>query len=57
VGGEKLVRGVPDPQVPEKAKSRTYSAAYKNRILEEYEQLDKAGKGALLRRANLVVCG
>lgn len=28
VGGEQqLVRGVPDPQVPEKAKSRRYSAA------------------------------
>lgn len=53
MGGEKLVRGVPDPQVPEKAKSRRYSAAYKKRILEEYEQLDKAGKGALLRREGL----
>jgi hypothetical protein len=39
--------------VPEKAKSRRYSAAYKKRILEEYEQLDKAGKGALLRREGL----
>ena len=53
MGGEQLVRGVPDPQVPEKAKSRRYSAAYKKRILEEYEQLDKAGKGALLRREGL----
>lgn len=48
-----MVRGVPDPQVPEKAKSRRYSAAYKARILEEYERLDKAGKGALLRREGL----
>lgn len=39
--------------MPEKAKSRRYSAAYKKRILEEYEQLDKAGKGALLRREGL----
>jgi len=30
-----------------------YSAAYKARILEEYESLDKAGKGALLRREGL----
>jgi transposase len=44
---------VPDPQVPAKARSRTYSAAYKARILEEYESLDKAGKGALLRREGL----
>jgi transposase-like protein len=44
---------VPDPEVPAKARSRTYSAAYKARILEEYEGLDKAGKGALLRREGL----
>lgn len=36
-----------------KAKTRTYSAAYKARILSEYEGLDKAGKGALLRREGL----
>src|SRR5205823_12821202 len=39
-----------DPEVPEKARSRRYSASYKARILAEYEELDKAGKGALLRR-------
>ena len=44
---------VPDPEVPAKARSRTYSAAYKARILEEYDSLDKAGKGALLRREGL----
>lgn len=44
---------VPDPEVPAKARSRTYSAAYKARILVEYESLDKAGKGALLRREGL----
>ena len=44
---------VPDPQVPARARSRTYSAAYKARILEEYDGLDKAGKGALLRREGL----
>jgi len=43
----------PDPEVPAKARSRTYSAAYKARILDEYESLDKAGKGALLRREGL----
>jgi transposase len=37
-----------DPQVPERSRPpRTYPAAYKLRILGEYEQLDKAGKGAL----------
>ena len=44
---------VPDPEVPAKARSRTYSAAYKARVLAEYESLDKAGKGALLRREGL----
>jgi transposase len=44
---------VPDPEVPARARSRTYSAAYKARVLDEYESLDKAGKGALLRREGL----
>jgi transposase len=44
---------VPDPEVPAKARSRRYSAAYKARILDEYESLDKAGKGGLLRREGL----
>jgi hypothetical protein len=40
----------PDPEVPERPRGpRRYSATYKARILEEYEELDKAGKGALLR--------
>jgi transposase len=44
---------VPDPEVPAKAATRRYSASYKAKILAEYEQLDKAGKGALLRREGL----
>jgi transposase len=44
----------PDPEVPERARGpRRYSARYKVQILEEYEGLDKAGKGALLRREGL----
>ena len=43
----------PDPEVPERAQQRRYSAAYKLRFLSEYEGLDKAGKGALLRREGL----
>ena len=43
----------PDPEVPARAKTRTYSAAYKARIVAEYEGLDKAAKGALLRREGL----
>ena len=44
----------PDPEVPERARGpRRYSAKYKAQILQEYEGLDKAGKGALLRREGL----
>ncbi len=43
----------PDPEVPSRAKTRTYTAVYKARILAEYETLDKQGKGALLRREGL----
>ena len=52
VSGAEAVR--PDPEVPERPRPpRSYPAAYKLRILGEYEQLDKAGKGALLRREGL----
>jgi transposase-like protein len=44
---------VPDPEVPAKARTRRYSAAYKAKILDEYDSLDKAGKGSLLRREGL----
>ena len=44
----------PDPQVPERARGRRqFPASYKARILEEYESMDKADKGALLRREGL----
>jgi transposase len=44
----------PDAEVLERARGpRRYSAKYKAQILEEYERLDKAGKGALLRREGL----
>jgi transposase len=47
-------RNDPDPEVPEKARGpRQYSAKYKSDILDEYERLGKAGKGALLRREGL----
>jgi transposase len=42
-----------DPEVPERARRRTYSAQYKLRILTEYERRDRDGKGALLRREGL----
>jgi transposase len=44
----------PDPEVPERARGpRRFQAAYKARILAEYETLSKAEKGALLRREGL----
>lgn len=46
-------RQAPDPEVPAKPRSRTYTAAYKARILTEYDGLGKADRGALLRREGL----
>ena len=44
----------PDPEVPERARGpRRYSGKYKAKILNEYEGLSKADKGALLRREGL----
>jgi transposase len=47
------VEEVPDPQVPERAKRRTYTARYKAEILAEYDGLDRDGRGALMRREGL----
>ena len=46
-------RSDPDPQVPERAQRRQFPAAYKLRILAEYDRADRDGKGALLRREGL----
>ena len=35
-----------EPEVPERASRRIYSAQYKLRILAEYERRDRDGKGA-----------
>jgi len=42
-----------DPEVPERARRRTYSAQYKVRILAEYERCNPGAKGSLLRREGL----
>ena len=44
----------PDPQVPERARRRTFTAKYKLRILAEYAAADDGEKGALLRREGSV---
>jgi transposase-like protein len=44
----------PDPEVPEKKPRRRFAAAYKLRILKEYDACAKPGEiGALLRREGL----
>lgn len=39
--------------MPARARRRSYTAKYKLEVLAEYEQGDREGKGALLRRENL----
>jgi hypothetical protein len=53
LGDAVRVEEVPDPQVPERAKRRSYSAKYKAAILAEYDGLDRDGRGALMRREGL----
>jgi len=43
----------PDPEVPERAKRRTFTARYKLEILAEYDAAPDGEKGALLRREGL----
>ena len=44
---------VPDPEVPDRARRRTYTAKYKRDVLAEYEAADRSEKGAVLRREGL----
>jgi transposase len=43
----------PDPEVPERARRRTFTAAYKQEILAAYEGAPDGEKGAILRREGL----
>jgi len=47
-GGER-----PDPEVPERARRRTFTAKYKLEILAAYDAAPDGEKGALLRREGL----
>ena len=51
VTGERQER--PDPEVPERARRRTFTAAYKQEILAAYEAAGPGEKGAMLRREGL----
>jgi transposase len=54
-GADSFTRARPDPEVVAKPKRRTYTAEYKQRILEEAEAAvaTRGGLGALLRREGL----
>ena len=53
-GSKSCIRAVPDPEVPEQAIRRKFTAAYKSRILREAELCTQPGQlGALLRREGL----
>jgi len=43
----------PDPEVPERARRRTFTAKYKMEVLAAYEAADPGEKGAILRREGL----
>jgi transposase len=43
----------PDPDVPERARRRTFTAKYKLEILAAYDAASEGQKGALLRREGL----
>jgi transposase len=54
-GADSVTRARPDPEVAAKPKRRTYTAEYKQRILQEAEvaATTRGGLGALLRREGL----
>src|SRR4030095_14556179 len=54
-GADSVTRARPDPEVVAKPKRRTYTAEYKQRILQEAEvaATTRGGLGALLRREGL----
>ena len=51
VTGERRER--PDPEVPEKARRRSFTAQYKLDVVAEYDAAAAGGKGAVLRREGL----
>jgi len=51
VSGERQER--PDPEVPEKARRRTFTAQYKLDVIAEYDAAAAGEKGAVLRREGL----
>src|SRR4029453_14929123 len=52
-GQEDALPQRPDPEVPERARRRTFTAKYKLEILAAYDAAADGEKGALLRREGL----
>ena len=52
-GQEDALPQRPDPEVPERARRRTFTAKYKLEILAAYDAAADGDKGALLRREGL----
>src|SRR5262249_51372081 len=52
-GADGLTPVVPDPEIPDKAKRRTFTAEYKTRILAETDKAAPGEIGAILRREGL----
>ena len=53
-GGRAVREGVPDPELVEQAKRRTFTAEFKARIVAEADACTRAGEvGELLRREGL----
>lgn len=48
-----VVTDHPSGEVPERAKRRTFTAAYKLKIVEEYENAEPGARGQVLRREGL----
>ena len=51
--GDRRAQERPDPEVPEKARRRTFTAQYKQEVLAAYEAAANGEKGAILRREGL----
>jgi transposase-like protein len=43
----------PDPEVPQRARRRSFTAKYKLEVLAAYDAADQGTKGAILRREGL----
>ncbi len=55
VTGERQER--PDPEVPERARRRTFTAQYKLDVVAEYDAAATGEKGAVLRREGCIPAG